>query len=86
MQHRHHRCSVTSDDNDRALMAEVMAYLAECPSAMDTRLGVTEWWVMRQRVRAQVEAVARVLDRLVACGVLERVESGHRPRYRLKQR
>ena len=53
---------------------------------METAEGVTEWWVMRQRVRAQVEAVARVLDSLVACGVLERVESGERPRYRLKQK
>lgn len=85
LQHRHHRCSVTSDDNDRALMAEVMAYLAECPSAMDTRLGVTEWWVMRQQVGAQVEAVGRALDRLVAEGVLETVGTDEQRRYRLKR-
>ena len=67
-------------------MDAVMAYLAECPNAMDTKVGVTEWWVMRQQVRAQVEAVGRALDRLVADGVLEIVGTGEQRRYRLKRR
>ena len=74
-----------SDRADDDLATEILAYLRECPDAMDTADGVTEWWVMRQRVRAQVEAVARVLESLVARGVLERVESGGLPCYRLKQ-
>jgi hypothetical protein len=76
---------VTSVETDQALMDAVKAYLAECPNAMDTRLGVTEWWVMRQRIRVEVEAVGRALDRLVAEGVLEVVGSGEHPRYRLKR-
>jgi Fe2+ or Zn2+ uptake regulation protein len=83
---KHARSTLPVADSDDDLAAAVLAYLSECPSAMETAEGVTEWWVMRQRVRAQVEAVARVLDSLVARGVLERVESGERPRYRLKQK
>lgn len=67
-------------------MDAVMAYLAECPNAMDTKLGVTEWWVMRQQIRVQVEAVGRALDGLVAGGMLEIVGTGDQRRYRLKRR
>jgi hypothetical protein len=77
---------VTSAEDERALMDAVKAYLAECPNAMDTRLGVTEWWLIRQQIRVQVEAVGRALDRLVADGVLELVGSGEQTRYRLKRR
>lgn len=74
-----------SADDDQSLMDAVTAYLAECPNATDTKVGVTEWWLMRQRVRVQVEAVGRALDRLVASGVLEAVGSGEQRRYRLKR-
>jgi hypothetical protein len=76
---------VTNEDEDRRLRDAVLAYLAECPNAEDTRLGVTEWWLMRQHVRVQVEAVARVLECLVDDGVLEEVGTGDRRRYRLKR-
>jgi len=76
---------VTRDEEDQSLMDALMAYLAECPNATDTRLGVTEWWVMRNQVRAQVEAVGRALDRLVASGVLEVIGSGDERRYRRKR-
>lgn len=66
-------------------MDAVTAYLEECPNAADTRLGVTEWWVMRQQVRAQVEAVGRALDRLVSSGVLEEIGTGDQRLYRLKR-
>ena len=66
-------------------MDAVVAYLAECPNATDTKLGVTEWWLMRQQVRAQLEAVGRALDRLVANGVLEQIGDGERRLYRLKR-
>jgi hypothetical protein len=76
---------VTSADEDQRVMDAVTSYLAECPNAMDTKRGVTEWWVMRQQVRIQVEAVARALDRLVASGLLEVIGSGEQRLYRLKR-
>jgi hypothetical protein len=75
---------VNSDD-DQSLMNALTAYLAECPNAADTKLGVTEWWVMRQQVRVQVEAVGRALDRLVANGVLEEIGTGEQRLYRLRR-
>jgi len=76
--------AVTTDEEER-LMDAVKAYLAECPNAMDTRLGVTEWWLMRHRVRVQIEAVGRALDQLVEDGVLEETGSGEQRLYRLKR-
>ena len=52
---------------------------------MDTATGVTDWWLARQHVRVQVEAVTRVLTALVASGELERVGSAEQLRYRLKR-
>jgi hypothetical protein len=71
--------------SDDQLAEAILAYLSECPNGEDTAEGVTEWWVMRQRVRAQVEAVARVLSALVARGVLEEAGSGEQRRYRLNR-
>jgi hypothetical protein len=67
-------------------MDAVVAYLAECPHAADTKLGVTEWWLLRRLVRVEVEAVGRALDRLVADGVLESFGTGEERRYRLLRR
>jgi hypothetical protein len=72
-------------EDDRHLKEAVLAYLAECPNATDTKAGVAEWWLMRQHVRTQVEAVARVLDQLVDEGVLEAIGSGDQRRYRMKR-
>ena len=77
---RHHVGDTHSDD---PLAKAVLAYLAECPNAEDTAAGVTEWWLMRQRVRDQVEAVTRVLTDLVARGVLSETGTGDERRYRL---
>ena len=74
---------MTKTDDD--LADAVLRYLAECPEAMDTAEGVAEWWLMRQHVRAQVEAVARVLAQLVDRGVLEIVEGPDGPKYRRRR-
>lgn len=65
-------------------MDAILAYLAEHPHATDTLEGVAEWWLMRRRVRVEVEAVAGVLEDLVARGVLEADGRGAERRYRLR--
>ena len=46
---------------------------------MDTLEGIAEWWIARQRVRVNVAAVARVLERLTEGGAVEVVSAnGHR--------
>jgi Fe2+ or Zn2+ uptake regulation protein len=63
----------------------IRSYLTEHPQAMDTTEGIAEWWVMRQRVRADLETLVRVLQRLTDQGVLEQIGSGDNARYRLKK-
>jgi hypothetical protein len=77
---------VSDTPSDEQLSEAVLAYLSECPNAEDTAAGVTDWWLMRQRVRDQVESVTRVLTDLVARGVLVETGTGDERRYRLNAR
>ena len=63
----------------------MIGYLAEHPQAMDTVQGIAEWWVARQQVQVDVEALARVLQRLVDEGLIEKVDSANGPLYRLSR-
>jgi hypothetical protein len=62
----------------------IRLYLAEHPEAMDTTEGIAEWWLTRQRIRVDLEALMRVLSRLTGEGVLEQIGQGDLARYRLK--
>jgi DNA-binding MarR family transcriptional regulator len=76
------RVPVASRETDDQVTEAILAYLAEAPESMDTADGVIEWWLMRQHVRVEVEAVTRVLDRLVERGLLEKVGRPGQERYR----
>jgi hypothetical protein len=71
-------------DDDDAVAAEILGYFEERPFACDDLRGISEWWLMSRRITVEVTTVARVLDRLTDAGVLERLDSGARCRYRLK--
>jgi hypothetical protein len=75
---------LTERERDVYLEEAIIAYLREHPDAMETREGIAEWWVMRRVVRAEVEAITRVLHTLTERGVLETVGAGAQCRYRLK--
>ena len=53
---------------------------------MDTAEGIAEWWLMRQRVRIDLDALARTLRRLTDEGVVEQVGFGNDARFRLRIR
>jgi DNA-binding MarR family transcriptional regulator len=63
----------------------VMSYLAEHPQAMDSAQGIAEWWVMREQLQVDVQALVRVLQRLVDEGLIEKVGSPNGPLYRLNR-
>ena len=68
--------NVTHDDG---VATAILGYLEEHPHGMDTLEGIAEWWIARQRVRVNVAAVARVLERLTEGGAVEVVSAnGHR--------
>jgi hypothetical protein len=70
---------------DEAELAEaILEYLSEYPHAMDTLEGIAEWWVMREQVRVEVDALVRVLQQLTKDGLLEEIGPDDNPRYRLR--
>jgi hypothetical protein len=75
-------CTRSEEDLEQA----VLAYLTEHPRAMDSLVGIAEWWLEFTRVRTEIEALSRALDRLVQRSVLERIGSGERALYRLASR
>ena len=67
---------MTHDDD---VATAILGYLEEHPHGMDTLEGIAEWWIARQRIRVNVAAVARVLERLTEGGAVEVVSAnGHR--------
>src|SRR5262245_35641178 len=68
---------------DTEVEEAILAYLREHPAAMDSREAITEGWIMRRIVRAEVEAVGRVLERLTAAGLLEALDVNGDRHYRL---
>jgi hypothetical protein len=77
---------VREGDSDDQLQTELLAYMREHPSASDTLDAIAEWWVMRRVVHVEVEAVARVLARLIERGLVEAVQAAGQRHYRLLQR
>jgi hypothetical protein len=54
----------------RLIANEVLAYLVEHPQAQDTMEGVTEWWLLEQRIRHAVADVETALRDLVGDDLL----------------
>lgn len=50
----------------RSVADEILAYLIEHPEAQDTLEGITEWWLLEQRIRGAVADVDVALHELVA--------------------
>jgi hypothetical protein len=71
---------------ERELAQIVTAYLNEHPDGMDSLEGIAEWWITRQKIREDVEALAEALRILTEQGVLEQVGSGDSARYRLPKK
>ena len=54
----------------RAIADEILAYLVKHPEAQDTLEGITEWWLLEQRIRSAVAEVDGALHNLVADDLL----------------
>ena len=62
----------------------ILSYFAEHPQAMDTLDGIAEWWLIRQQIRVEIEAVAGAIRHLIEQGLLEEIQSGDTKCYGLK--
>jgi hypothetical protein len=54
----------------RSVADEILSYLVEHPEAQDTVEGITEWWLLEQRIRTAIAEVDGALHELVANGLL----------------
>ncbi len=54
----------------RPIANEILAYLVKHPEAQDTLEGITEWWLLEQRIRYAVAEVDGALNNLVVGGLL----------------
>lgn len=57
------------------LAYEIRTYLRAHPQAADTLGGVVQWWIVHARFLRGVQATSRALDRLVADGEVERIQT-----------
>ena len=53
------------NNNILAIAKDIEAYLLNHPTAADTLVGVTQWWLTRQRYEQSFEKVTMALDLLV---------------------
>lgn len=53
-----------------SLSQQVLKYLVQHPEALDTREGIAEWWLLKQRICEAVGNLEAVLDDLVKQGFL----------------
>lgn len=53
------------------LAAEITRYLQEHDGAADTLAGVTQWWILRQRLQEERQKVQEAMDYLCAKGVVK---------------
>jgi len=69
------------------LAEHILGYLTGHPEAQDTIEGITEWWLLEQRIRLQISEVKQALAELVARGlVVESQGRDGRIRYAAKGR
>lgn len=66
---------------------EILAYLAEHPRAQDTLEGVTEWWLLEQKIKDRMDRVREAIGDLVLKRlVLEQEGRDGRLHYRINRR
>jgi predicted nuclease with TOPRIM domain len=66
---------------------DILSYLAEHPQSQDTLEGVTQWWLLEQEIKKQMEKVQAALDELIAEGsVLARRGKDGRTHYHINRR
>ena len=67
----------------RDISKEILDYLRKHPDASDTLEGITEWWLLSQRIHEEARKVKEALSSLVEQGWLVKIKgSDFRIRYR----
>jgi hypothetical protein len=63
---------------------EILEYLFNHPDASDTLEGITEWWLLSQRIRYEMKRVQTAISKLTQDGwLIEIKQKNSSARYRL---
>src|SRR5215216_883108 len=54
---------------------QILAYLLENSDAQDTLDGIVEWWLLRQRIRVEIQKVKQAVTELVETELLLKHQS-----------
>jgi DNA-binding transcriptional regulator PaaX len=74
---------VTKND----ISEEILNYLLKHPAASDTLEGITEWWILNQRIRYEMEKVKAAVSKLVKEGWVNEIKGKDSTvRYRLNSK
>jgi len=66
---------------------DILSYLTEYPDAQDTLAGITEWWLLDQRITVKSAQVKEVIEKLVEKRLLlERKGRDSQTHYRINRR
>ncbi len=57
--------------DDQELTAAILKHLRDNPAGLDTLEGIARFWVLRQRIEANVKEVEGIVTRLVERGLLK---------------
>lgn len=63
------------------LSMEILNYLAQNPEAKDNLEGISEWWLLKQRIHYSVENISRAINQLVREGYLSHETIGGKDSY-----
>lgn len=71
-----------ADCLESGIARDILAYLSIHPSAKDTLVGITEWWLLEQRIRYETDRVEAALAELAEKGfILQEERPGVGPVY-----
>lgn len=63
---------------------EILQYLGNHPDASDTLAGITEWWLLNQRISYEMKRVKEAISKLMADGWIIEIKGKDKTvRYRL---
>jgi hypothetical protein len=62
---------------ENEIARDILAYLIDNPAAQDTLEGITEWWLLEQKIKNQRKIVQEALDELVERGLIITREIEH---------
>ncbi len=64
---------MTTNNLHTEIQAILLGYLEDHPNALDTAVGIQQWWLTRRIGQYSVDRVQRALDQLVETGFIHAV-------------